>query len=147
MIDPLAILSTDSTDVDRDIFKVDVSKYAKRRNRLRVKLKLEFTIILGQRTKLTWMHIERIPTQESVMKMVKSLTHHKTDQKYHPLYLYLAKNSMCRLQQVPHVTNTQLVEKIKARVEVVEEVCRGIRVDSKLVKYEHVQTNCMIPKY
>ena len=52
--------------------------------------------------------------------MVNSLTHQTTDQKYHPLYLYLAKNSVYRLQQVPQITNAQLVQKLKARVEVVK---------------------------
>ena len=128
----------DATDVDMEIFKFDVFKYTKRQNRMRVNLKLTFTLILGQCTKLTWIQLEGLLTWESVLQMVKSLTHLTMDQKYHPLSLYLSKNSMCGLQQDPNTTSTILLEKLKARVEVVEEIGGGIGVDSKLVKDELV---------
>ena len=52
--------------------------------------------------------------------MVKSITHQTTDQKYHPLYLYLSKKSVYGLQQVPYTTNIQLVDKLKEIVDVVK---------------------------
>ena len=52
---------------------------------------------------------------------------------YHPLSLYLAKISVCMLQQVPQMTNAQLVDKLRATVEVVEEIGGEFGTDSQLV--------------
>ena len=85
------------------IFKVNVSKYAKRRNRLRANLESDFTLILSQCTELTGMKLELLSTWEAVdyssdviqlIKMVKCLSHQTTDQNYHPLSLYMAKKSV-----------------------------------------------------
>ena len=120
-----------STDVNKEIFNVDVSKYVNCQNRLRANLGSDFTLILGQCTKLTHMQLEVLLTWEAVddrsnviklLKMLKILSHQTTDQKYHPLSLCMSKRSVCRLQQGPHVTNAQLVDKLKERVEVVEEI-------------------------
>ena len=127
-IDPLASLATNDTDVDKKIFKVEVSEYFKRRNRLRANIDSALTFIFGYFTKLTQMHLEGLPTWEAVddssnminlINIVKSLYHQITDHNYHPLSLYMAKNTVYGLYQVPHITNTQLVDKIKARVEVI----------------------------
>ena len=75
------------------------------------------------------MQLEGFSTWEAVgdsseiiklLKMVKSLTHQTTDWKYHPLSLYLAKKSLYGMQQEPHIANSQLVDKMKARVDMVE---------------------------
>ena len=52
--------------------------------------------------------------------MMKSLSHQNTDQNYYPLSLYIAMKSAYGLQQGTHTTNTKLVQKLKARVEVVK---------------------------
>ena len=70
----------------------------------------------------------------NLMKMVKSLTLQKTDQEYHPLSLYLAKKIVYGLKQGPHMTNAQLVKKLKAIVEVVKEIGGAIGVDSNMVR-------------
>ena len=57
MIEPLEILATGATEIDRDIFKVNVSEYVNLRNRLRANLESEFTLILGQCNKLTRMQL------------------------------------------------------------------------------------------
>ena len=55
---------------------------------------------------------------------------------YHPLSLYLAKRSVYKLQQGTHMPIAQLVEKFKARVEVVKEIGGAIGTDSKFVEDE-----------
>ena len=57
MTETPASLATDSTYFYREIFKINVSEYAKRRNRLRENLDLAFTLIIGQCTKLTRMQL------------------------------------------------------------------------------------------
>ena len=57
-IDPPACLEADASDVEKEIFKVDVSEYVKRCNRLRANLESEFTLILGHYTELTRMQLE-----------------------------------------------------------------------------------------
>ena len=39
---------------------------------------------------------------------------------YHPLYMYFTKRSAYVIQKGPHMTNAQLVKKLKSRVEVVK---------------------------
>ena len=58
------------------------------------------------------------------MKMIKSLTCQATDQRYHPLSLYSATKSVYCLQQGPMITNAHLVDKLKAKMEAVEEIVR-----------------------
>ena len=139
-IDTLESISADAPDVEKEIFKVDVLEYVKRRNRLRVNLESELTLIMGQCTKLTRMQLEVLLTWESVddisnviklLKMAKSLLHQMTSQMYHPLSLYLEKISVYGLQQGPHMTNAQLLEKLKARVEVFKDIGGYIITDSK----------------
>ena len=48
----------------------------------------------------------------------------------------MAKKSVFGLQHSPHTTNTQLVEKLKVRVEVVEEIGGAKGVNNKLVKHK-----------
>ena len=114
-IDPPAGLATNATDVDKENFKVDVSKYVKRRNRLRANPESAFTFILGQCTKLTRMQLEGLPTWEAVddssdmiklINMVQGLSHQTTNQKYYPLYLYMAKKIVYGLQQPAHDQHT-----------------------------------------
>ena len=71
-----------------------------------------------------------------ILNMVKIISHHLTSHMYPPLSLYIAKRSVYRLRQGLHMNNTQLVKTLKARVEVVEEIARVIRTDSKLVEYK-----------
>ena len=139
-IDTLESILADAPDVEKEIFKVDVLEYVKRRNRLRVNLESELTLIMGQCTKLTRMQLEVLLTWESVddisnviklLNMAKSLLHQMTSQMYHPLSLYLEKISVYGLQQGPHMTNAQLLEKLKARVEVVKDIGGYIITDSK----------------
>ena len=89
------------------------------------------------------MQLEGLPTWEAMddssdiiimIKMINSLSHQTTDQKYHPLSLYMAKKRVFGLQQGPHMTNAQLVEKPKVRVEVIEEIGGAIEADTNLVK-------------
>ena len=141
--EPPSSLATNATDVDKDFFKVDVSKYIKRRNRPRENLESSFTLILGKCNKLTQIKLEVLTTWEAVddrsdviklINMVKSLSHQTTDQNYHPLSLYMAKQIMYRLHQGPDTTNTQLAKKIKEIVEVIEEIGGTINVDTKRVE-------------
>ena len=122
-------METNATDVDKEIFKFDVSDYVNHQNRLRANLESDFTLILGHCTELTQMQLEGLPTWEAMddssdiiimIKMINSLSHQTTDQKYHPLSLYMAKKRVFGLQQGPHMTNAQLVEKPKVRVEVID---------------------------
>ena len=142
---PPASLETSTTDVDKEIFKVEVSRYMKRRNRQRANLESAFTLILGQCTDLTCMQLEGLPNWDAVddgsdviklLKTVKSLSHQTTNQKYHPLFLYMAKKSVRGLHQGPLMTNSQLVDNLKARVEAVEEIGVAVGVDAKLVEDE-----------
>ena len=55
-----------------------------------------------------------------LLNMMKSLSRQNTDQNYYPLSLYIAMKSAYGLQQGTHTTNTKLVQKLKARVEVVK---------------------------
>jgi len=68
--------------------------------------------------------------------LIKSLSHQTTDQKYYPLSLHLAKKSIYTLRQGPYTSNAQLFEKIKARVEIVEEIRGSIGNETDLVKNE-----------
>ena len=74
------------------------------------------------------MQLEGIPGWEAtydisdaikLLKIINSLAHQETDQKYHPLSLYSATKSVYCLQQGPMITNAQLVDKLKSRVEAV----------------------------
>ena len=71
---------------------------------------------------MTWEAVDDSSDVIRILKMVKRLSHNTTNQKYYPLSLYMANNSVYRLQQGPHMTKTQLVDKLKARVEVVKEI-------------------------
>ena len=117
-IEPRAGLAADTTDAEKEIFEVVVSE-------------------------ITRMQMEVIPTWEAVydssdviklLKMVKSLSYQRASQMYHPLSLYLAKRSVYKLQQGTHMPIAQLVEKFKARVEVVKEIGGAIGTDSKFVE-------------
>ena len=139
-IDPPETLETSATDVDREIFKVDFYEYMKQQNILKANLESFFTLIFGRCTKLAHMQLEglknwgtvgRISNIITLLNMVHSMSHHTTDQKYHPLSLYMTKNSVYELKQGLHMTNTQLVENLKARREVVEEICRSAGVETK----------------
>ena len=55
-----------------------------------------------------------------LLKMIKSLSHQATDQKYHPLSFYTSIKFIYWLQQGPIMINAHLVEKLKALVAVVE---------------------------
>ena len=55
---------------------------------------------------------------------------------YHPLFLYLAKRIFYGLQQGTHMKNSQMVKKLKARVEVIEDIDQEIGAYSKLVGEE-----------
>ena len=46
----------------------------------------------------------------------------------------MSKKRVYGLNQVPNVTKAQLVKKLKARLEVVEEIGGAVRVKSKLAK-------------
>ena len=90
-------MGEDVTEVDKEIFKVEVFKYVKIRNRLRNNIEKIYTLILGQFTELTCMQIECCQEWEAtdddhdeikLLKIIKSLAHHVTDQKYYPLSLY-----------------------------------------------------------
>ena len=62
MIDPLEIIATNSTDIDKEIFNVNVSEYVKCCNRLRSNLESAFNLFLGQCTELTLVQLEGLPT-------------------------------------------------------------------------------------
>ena len=85
---------------------------------------------------LTWEAVDNACNVIQLPKMAKSLLHHTTIQIYHPLSLYLAKKSVYGIQQGPHMTNAQLVKKLKTRVEVVQDIGGGTGTDSKLVEDE-----------
>ena len=85
---------------------------------------------------LTWEAVDNACNVIQLPKMANSLLHHTTSQIYHPLSLYLAKRSVYGIQQGPHMTNAQLVKKLKTRVEVVQDIGGGIGTDSKLVEDE-----------
>ena len=96
-IPPPSRMGKDATDVDNDVFKVEVSEYVKHSDRLRANLDKRYTLILGQCNELTCMHIEGLPEWGAtydisyvikLLKIIKSLSHQATDQKYHPLSLY-----------------------------------------------------------
>ena len=57
-IDTLESILADAPDVEKEIFKVDVLEYVKRRNRLRANLESELTLIMGQCNKLTRIQLE-----------------------------------------------------------------------------------------
>ena len=72
----------DDTDMDREIFKVEVSENVKRCNRLQDNLEKTYTLILGQCNKITHMQLEGLPELEAtddvsdvikLLKMIKSL--------------------------------------------------------------------------
>ena len=144
-IEPPASLAASATDFEKEIFKVDVSEYVNKYNSLIENLELVFTLILGQCTKITRIHLEGLPTWEAMgdrsdviklLKMVKSISHQIMSQMYHPLSLYFAKRGVYRLQQGPHTTNAQLVKRLKSRVEVIKEIGRAIGTNSKLLEYK-----------
>ena len=144
-IDPPASLAADASDMEKGIFKVDVSEYVKRCNRLRANLESAFTLILGQCNDITPVQLEGLLNWEAmdhasevihILNMVKSISHQNRSQMYHPLSLYLTKRSVYRPQQGPHTKNAQLVKKLKYRVEVVEEIVGETGMESKLVAYE-----------
>ena len=54
-------MGEDVTEVDKEIFKVEVFKYVKIGNRLRNNIEKIYTLILGQFTELTCMQIEGLP--------------------------------------------------------------------------------------
>ena len=56
------------------------------------------------------------------------------DHKYNPLSLYMSNKSMYGLDQGPHIKNAQLVENLKSRVEVVEEIIRSVEFDRNLME-------------
>ena len=83
--------------MENDIFKVEVSEYVKRCNRLQANLEESYTLILGQCNELTRMQLEGVTEWEAtydiydvirLLKMIKSLENQSTDQIYHPLPLY-----------------------------------------------------------
>ena len=55
MIPPPSITGENATDVDNKILNVEVSKYVKRRSRLRSNIEKVYTPILGQCTEITCM--------------------------------------------------------------------------------------------
>ena len=69
---------------------------------------------------LTWEVVYNSSDVINLFNMVKSLTHQTMDQNYHPLSMYLVNKSVYGLQQGPHITNAQLVNKLKAIVDVVK---------------------------
>ena len=83
-------MEEDSTDVDKDIFKVKVSKYVTRCNRLRANLEESYTLVLGKCTDINRIKLEGLPEWETtydnydvikLLKMIKSLAHQATNQK------------------------------------------------------------------
>ena len=66
--------------------------------------------------------------------MVKRLSHHTTDQKWHLLSLYMSKKSVYGLHQGPLMTNAQMVDKLKSMVEAVEDIVGAVGVDTNLVE-------------
>lgn len=54
---PPSILGEDATDMDKEFFKVEVSEYVKRRNRLQSGLKKSYKLVLGQCTNTISMQI------------------------------------------------------------------------------------------
>ena len=111
-------MGEDATDVDKDIFKVEVSEYVKIRNRLQDNIQKSYTLIIGQCTELTRMQLEGIPDWGATddISDVTKLLHQAIDQKYYPLSLYSATKSVYCLQQGPMMNNAHLVDKLKARV-------------------------------
>ena len=67
--------------------------------------------------------------------MIKSLANQETDKIYYLLSLYSSTVVYC-LQQGPMMTNTQLGDKLKARVEVVEGIGGSIGAYPKLIEDE-----------
>ena len=68
-----------------------------------------------------------------LLKMIKSLAHQATDQKYYPLSLYSPTKIVYFLQKGPMMNNTQLVDTLKAIVGVVEEVGGSIGAYTDLI--------------
>ena len=119
----------DPTDVDKEFFKVEVSEYAKHRNRLWVNLYKSYTLVLLKCTKIARMQLEGLQYWEAtndsydatkLLNIIKSLLHQATDQKYRPLPLYKSIKSVYCLYQGLMITNTQLFDNLKAGVEVVD---------------------------
>ena len=54
-------MGENATDVDKDIFNVEISEYVKRPNRLRANLENSYTLILVRCTEITHMHLEGLP--------------------------------------------------------------------------------------
>lgn len=67
------------------------------------------------------------------LKIVNTLSHKNTDQKYHPLSLYMSKKSVYGLQQVTHMKNAQMVKKLKTTVVVVDKIDEAVVVNANLV--------------
>ena len=100
-------------------------------------------MILGQCTEFTCMQLEWLPDWEAsddssddikLPKMIKILSHQDMDQKYYPLSLYKEIKSVYCLQQWPMMMNSQLVDKLKDRAELVEEIKGPIGSDPKIIE-------------
>ena len=96
-ITPPSRIGVGATDLEKYIFKVEVSECVKRRNRLQDNLEKRYTLILGQCTELNHMNLEGLPEWEAtydtsdgikLLKIIQSIAHQETDQQYYPLYLY-----------------------------------------------------------
>ena len=112
------IIGEDATGMNKAIFKVEVSEYVKSCNMLQANVEKSYKLVLRQCTELTRMQLEGIPdwgATDDISDVIK-LLHQAIDQKYYPLSLYSATKSVYCLQQGPMMTNTQLVDKLKARV-------------------------------
>ena len=139
---PLASLEISATNFYTDIFKVNISKYVKRQKRLRLNLKPASKLVFGQYTDLSSMQLEVLTNWEAmesgsevikILKMVKSMSHHTTDQKYPSLFLYMDNKSVYGIHQGPLMTKIQLVDNLKARLEVVEDISGVVVAHTKLV--------------
>uniref|UniRef100_A0A7S4MQV7 Uncharacterized protein n=1 Tax=Odontella aurita TaxID=265563 RepID=A0A7S4MQV7_9STRA len=104
-----------------------------------------YYLMIGQCSKITRTKLHSIGKWEAtndaydaikILKLIKSLSHRTTDQKYFPLSLHMAKRSVYTPRQGPYTTNSQMVKNLKARVEIVQEIGGTIGEDTKLVEAE-----------
>ena len=65
-----------------------------------------------------WGGTDDISDTIKILKMIRSLTHQATYQKFHTLSLYSAIKSLYWLQQGTMMNNANLVDKLKYSVEV-----------------------------
>ena len=121
---------------------MEVLKYVKHRKRLKDNLEKSYTLMIGKSTELNCMQLKGLQDWEAtndisdgikILKTIKSLLHQALEYKCHPLSLCSAIKIEYYLQQEPVMMNAQLVDRLKDRVEVVEEIGGSIGADPKLI--------------